>query len=234
MANYKTGFIYYSVETDRYQDMRIKRLKREFKCNGIAIYDYILCEIYRTNGYFLEWNEDMLFDVSDYFNLDETPIQNIINYCADLGLFDKNILDTKKTLTSPSIQRRFVEWSKKAKRVNFHIKDDISLIKEDYSIIKGQTSGIMEKTSGSLKQSKVKENKVKESISIKQREIFEIFYFKNFKNPEKELKRFTLHYKKTGGNDKNGNAVQNFPAAAELWKPEDVGIRTEGKLLSQL
>ena len=51
MAAYtKTGFSFYSVDTDRYQDRKIKRLKKAFGCNGIAVYDYLLCEVYRDKG----------------------------------------------------------------------------------------------------------------------------------------------------------------------------------------
>lgn len=50
MANNKTGLSYYNVDTDRYQDMRIKRLKKDMGCRGVAVYDYILCEIYRVKG----------------------------------------------------------------------------------------------------------------------------------------------------------------------------------------
>lgn len=63
MANIKTGLNYYTVDTDRYQDRRIKRLKKDFKCRGIAVYDYILCEIYRVQGCFLVWDANTAFDV---------------------------------------------------------------------------------------------------------------------------------------------------------------------------
>lgn len=52
MANNKTGLSYYNVDTDRYQDMRIKRLKKDMGCRGVAVYDYILCEIYRVKRVF--------------------------------------------------------------------------------------------------------------------------------------------------------------------------------------
>jgi len=67
LANNKTGFDYYNVDTNRYQDMKIKRLKKSFGCNGVSVYDYILCEIYRVRGCFVEWDENTAFDVADYF-----------------------------------------------------------------------------------------------------------------------------------------------------------------------
>ena len=92
MANTKTGMSYYSVDTDRYQDIRIKRLKKGMGCKGIAVYDYILCETYRVRGCYLEWDENTAFDVADYFGLDENLVKEIVKYCAAVGLFSKELL----------------------------------------------------------------------------------------------------------------------------------------------
>ena len=45
MANIRVGLSYYSVDTDRYLDIRIRRLVKAFGCDGIAVYDYLLCNI---------------------------------------------------------------------------------------------------------------------------------------------------------------------------------------------
>ena len=79
MANLKIGLAYYNVETDRYQDIKIKRLKKDFGCNGIAVYDYLLCEIYRDKGCFIEWDESTVFDVAEYFGLKENLVKEIVN-----------------------------------------------------------------------------------------------------------------------------------------------------------
>jgi hypothetical protein len=92
MANIKTGLNYYTVDTDRYQDRRIKRLKKDFKCRGIAVYDYILCEIYRVQGCFLVWDANTAFDVAEYFGLEENTVQEVVKYCGSVGLFDKELL----------------------------------------------------------------------------------------------------------------------------------------------
>ena len=74
MANHKQGLAYYNVDTDRYSDRRIKRLKKAFGGVGIAVYDYILCEVYRDKGCGLEWDDDTAFDVADYFGLKESLV----------------------------------------------------------------------------------------------------------------------------------------------------------------
>jgi hypothetical protein len=126
----KTGFDYYNTDTNRYQDMRIKRLKKSFGCNGIAVYDYILCEIYRVKGCFLEWDENTAFDVADYFGIKESLVKEIVNYCAAVGLFDKELLGCERILTSQSIQKRYLEMSTRAKRTDCLIPKRVKLPEE--------------------------------------------------------------------------------------------------------
>ena len=37
----KTGLSYYQAETDRFQDIKVKRLKKRYGCEGYAVYQYI-------------------------------------------------------------------------------------------------------------------------------------------------------------------------------------------------
>lgn len=130
MANIKTGLNYYTVDTDRYQDRRIKRLKKDFKCRGIAVYDYILCEIYRVQGCFLVWDANTAFDVAEYFGLEENTVQEVVKYCGSVGLFDKELL-SRGIITSASIQRRYTEMCTHAKRKSVSIPESYRLIQEE-------------------------------------------------------------------------------------------------------
>lgn len=131
MANRKQGFSYYNVDTDRYQDIRIKRLKKDFGCSGISVYDYILCEIYRVRGCFIAWDESTAFDVAEYFGLKETLVNEIVNYCCVVGLFDRELLISERVLTSLSIQTRFIEMNKRAKRNDFKIPEEYAILPEE-------------------------------------------------------------------------------------------------------
>lgn len=130
MANIKTGLNYYTIDTDRYQDRRIKRLKKDFKCRGIAVYDYILCEIYRVQGCFLVWDANTAFDVAEYFGLEENTVQEVVKYCGSVGLFDKELL-SRGIITSASIQRRYTEMCTRAKRKSVSIPESYRLIQEE-------------------------------------------------------------------------------------------------------
>lgn len=117
MSNNKIGFDYYSCDTNRYQDIKIKKLKKTFRCNGLAVLDYVLNEIYRLKGYYIVWDDSTAFDVADYLELKESLVKEIISYCCSVGLFDKELLTNESVLTSAAIQRRFTNWSKACRRV---------------------------------------------------------------------------------------------------------------------
>lgn len=164
MANNKTGFSYYNTDTDRYQDLKIKRLKKDFGCNGIAVYDYILCEIYRVKGYFIAWDSNTAFDVADYFGLKENLVNDIVTYCCAVGLFDKELRTSEKILTSLSIQLRYVEMCTRSKRINVKVVKEYSKLPEETLKLPEESGKLPEespKTPPDCR--KVKKSKVKES-----------------------------------------------------------------------
>lgn len=163
MANIKTSLDYYRVDTDRYQDIRIKRLKKVFRGTGIAVYDYILCEIYRVRGCYIEWDESTVFDVAEYFDLKETQVKEIVNYCCSVGLFDKELLASGSVLTSSAIQRRYIEMCTAAKRKEIIIPEQYRIIPEQSKNIL-ETSAIIQPGCRKVKKSKVKESSNEDSL----------------------------------------------------------------------
>lgn len=162
MANNKIGWEYYAVDTNRYQDIKIKRLKKKFGPEGLSVHDYILCEIYRVKGYYIAWDNSLSFDVADYFDIEESTVIDIVNFCVEVGLFDALMLSKENILTSKAIQRRFVDWSQRAKRKSCIIQDNYNIIPELVKIIPNN-AGNINQDSVVLPQSKVKESKEEKS-----------------------------------------------------------------------
>lgn len=130
MVNTKIGLSYFAVDTDIFQDRKIKQLKRNFGCPGIAILFYLLAEVYRDKGCGLEWDENTALDVADYLGVKETLVDEVVKYCGAVGLFDATLL-TSGIISSEAIQRRYVEMSKRAKRTTIEIPEKWRIIKED-------------------------------------------------------------------------------------------------------
>lgn len=131
MSNNKTGLSYYNADTDRFQDIRIKRLRKDFGCDGFAVYEYILNEIYRVRGCFLVWDESTAFDVAEYWGLKESKVEEIVRYCCAVGLFDKALLSNGSVLTSSSIQSRYVSMCMRAKRKEIKIPEEYAKLPEE-------------------------------------------------------------------------------------------------------
>lgn len=125
----KTGLSYYSSETDRFQDIRLKRLKKQYGCEGYAVFQYVQNEIFRVEGCYIRFTDDQAFDVAEYWGIDEERVLEIINYCTEIELFDRIIWKTKQVLTSESIQQKYAEICRRAKKRTL-IPEDISLISE--------------------------------------------------------------------------------------------------------
>ncbi len=145
MAREKIGLNYYWVETDRYLDPKIKRLKRRFKAAGLGVYDYILSEIYRVRGCYLEWNEEVCFDVAEYFEMEESEVNDIVSLCLSVGLFSQNKFEETGKLTSKSIQKRFTDISKKAKR-HPQIPEELIICQEESNLSREKSAILPEKT----------------------------------------------------------------------------------------
>lgn len=112
----KAGFSYYMAETDRFQDIKVKRLKKRYGCEGYALYQYALNEIYRVEGCWIEFSEDELFDASEYWGIEEGRVKEIIHYCAEIGLFDTELWEKRGVLTARSIQSRYLDMCKRSKK----------------------------------------------------------------------------------------------------------------------
>ena len=123
----KNGFSYYKAETDRFLDIKIKRLKKRYGCDGYAVYQYALNEIYRVEGCYIRWTEDQMFDCSDYWTIDEVRVQEVIDYCAEIGLFDTLIWKNQGILTARSIQNRYLDICKVSKK-KIYIPMEIMLV----------------------------------------------------------------------------------------------------------
>ena len=170
----KNGLTYFPFDVDFFTDKKIKRLRAKYGADGIAVYMYLLCEIYRS-GYYIEYDEDLILDISDELNLSEGSTTQIMNYLLSRSLFDETLAKSVKVLTAASIQRRYQEAKKGSKR-DIVVERDYWLLQknETNSFIKlyplednsENNSDNSEKkifNSEIYSQSKVKESKVKES-----------------------------------------------------------------------
>lgn len=105
-AHKKTGSHYFSMNVDFFSDKKIKRLRAAFGSDGVLTYIYLLCEIYR-NGYYIDYDDDLILDISDEMNIAPNLTRQIMNYLLSRSLFDKTLAESVKVLTAQSVQTRY-------------------------------------------------------------------------------------------------------------------------------
>jgi hypothetical protein len=110
----KPGLEYYPQDTDIHNDRKIRRLRKEYCGNGYMVYDYIKCLIYKENGYWIDLNDELVFDVADFLgcSISVEFVKSVIDFCCIIDLFNKEKCKNQSILTSSGIQKRFL----KAKR----------------------------------------------------------------------------------------------------------------------
>ena len=230
---------YYSIDTDRYFDRRIKKLKNKHRANGLVVYDYILCEIYRDKGCYVDWSEDLRFDISDYFAIDENEIETIVLFCAEIGLFDKLIFDERKKITSKSIQNRFLDFAKKMKRTVLDVPKCIE-IQEETAKIQEEISKLPEFLDERKKEKKGKERKesimeIPEKIEkFRKPTIDEISNYLKEKNITSfTAEKFHAYYESKGWLI-GKSPMKSWKAAVTTWTTNNSGFTNGNKPLNNI
>lgn len=128
----RNGLKYYHAETARFQDIKIKRLKKKYGCEGYAVYSYVENEIYRVEGSYIKFDEDQAFDCAEYWALEEDKVYDIINFCAEIGLFNTQLWKEQSILSSRYIQDSYLQICRRAKKQTA-IPDGLAIAAEEGS-----------------------------------------------------------------------------------------------------
>ena len=139
----KDGVDYFPMDTGFFSDDKVRLLRAEFGAKGMYILNYILCDIYYQNGYFMKWDKNRCFLVSDGAGCGCNPefLQEFITGCLRCSFFDERVFNVFRILTSAGIQRRYLRMLKN--------RDEIVIIKEywllDSSSKKDVPGGVLNK-----------------------------------------------------------------------------------------
>lgn len=199
----KEGIDYFPFDIDFFSDPKIKILKARYGVDGVAVYIYLLCEIYRS-GYYIRFNDDSAYIISDDLKMSSDKVMQVLKFLLERSLFDNILFQSDAVLTSAGIQRRFqLAVKERAKKNPIEIEGFWLLpVEKTEPFIKVNSSlnnsGNNKDNSGknpsnsrevSLKESKVKESKVNKNKEIKER------IFVSEENLNKAILRFMEHRK---------------------------------------
>lgn len=155
--NKKIGLDYFPFDIDFFQDLRIRKLIKYQGGKAVTVYALLLCNIYKQ-GYYMRWDEELPFFVSEQTGFEEAYIREVIKCCLVIGLFSKELYDSEKILTSKGIQERYQKICDLCRRNNeiceYNIisSEDISFSSEEKPVSSAKST-----------QSKVNKSKVNKS-----------------------------------------------------------------------
>lgn len=105
----KQGLDYFSLDVDFFQSAKVKRIIKAQGFQSTSVLICLLSNIYRKNGYYLKWDEDMPFLIADELGVGagERMVTEVLSKALSVDFFDAGIFEEYGALTSEGVQERF-------------------------------------------------------------------------------------------------------------------------------
>ena len=105
----KQGIDYFPLDTGFFSDVKMRKIARACGPNAASVLICLLCNIYRDNGYYILWDEDLPFCIADEVGVSEGCVKEVLLKAVQVGFFDVEKHSAYGILTSSGIQKRFFE-----------------------------------------------------------------------------------------------------------------------------
>ena len=116
----KQGIDYFPLDVGFFSDVKIRKIARACGPNAASILICLLCNIYRDNGYYIGWDEDLPFFIADEVGVSEGCVKEILTKAVQVGFFDKDMYEKHNILTSAGIQKRFFDITRQRKEIEIN------------------------------------------------------------------------------------------------------------------
>lgn len=234
----KKGLDYYPSDTNRRNDFKIMDLLNQYGPLGYTIYDFCLQYIYE-NGYFLDVPLQQVCltlcrDIGAKWVKNKNLVGQVIDYCADIGLFDKDLL-RQNVMTSVGIQRRYdsVTVRNKVDKSKFWLLGkencEAALINAPKTLVSATETKVIatETEVSATNMPQIKVNKIKEkekktdvfiSLLLKEESNYQVTFsqLNNFKNiytlidVENELVKMSKYFELHPDNRKSLDDIKSY------------------------
>ncbi len=166
----KEGMDYFPHDTDARNDLKLRKLRAMFGNDGYATYFILLENIYRQKQYELDiFDDETLLILAEECKVDPDKFEKILSKCLSLNLFDKEMYENEKILTSDAIKLRAepIENNRARKR-EWKNKKDKQEVDGDNDVKKEIIDG--DNAQRKEKESREKKNIEEQSIEKKTKE----------------------------------------------------------------
>ena len=104
----KQGIDYFPMDVGFFTDVKIRKISRACGPQSTSILICLLCNIYKDDGYYILWDEDLPFVIADTVGVSEGAVKEVLQKALQVGFFDTKLYEKYNILTSSGIQKRFL------------------------------------------------------------------------------------------------------------------------------
>lgn len=104
----KQGIDYFPMDVGFFTDVKIRKISRACGTQSTSILICLLCNIYKDEGYYILWDEDLPFVIADTVGVSEGAVKEVLIKALQVGFFDQELYEKYRILTSSGIQKRFL------------------------------------------------------------------------------------------------------------------------------
>ena len=161
----KQGLEYFPLDVT--MDDKVQLIEAKHGIIGFGILIKMYQKIY-LEGYYYKWEEEQQLLFSNRVSVNRNLVIDVINDCLKWGLFNKEMYEKYRILTSKGIQERYVQATYKRTRIEMDTRYLLIDVSDRKNIVLIQVSDVKNSDTYNIDtsestQSKVKESKVKES-----------------------------------------------------------------------
>ncbi|WP_100065135.1 DUF4373 domain-containing protein [Miniphocaeibacter massiliensis] len=179
----KKGLDYFPLDVDILEDIKIKRIIRGCGASSMTVLLYLLGNIYKDEGYYMWWNEDVPFLIADSIGVTEGLVNETLTKALQVDFFNKNLFESYNILTSKGIQERYFLATEKRK--NDYVKKEyllVSLINEEETEVNVAETKVNEEETGvNVAETKVNEEETGVNVAVSTQRIL-----KDIKDKDKD------------------------------------------------
>lgn len=127
------GIKFVPVDLQINDNYKIFKLKEMYSWDGFVFFLNMLAFIYKRS-YFVEWTEENRFLFSKQARCSTEVVDEILEGCIKIGLFDEKIFRETNSITSIGIQTRWLEQVKRRSKVIMYAKNNLLDAKYIFSL----------------------------------------------------------------------------------------------------
>ena len=231
----KSGLDWFRIDVDF--DDKFELVCAEFGSTAFEVIVRLWQKIYKEQGYYLEWNEEVALLFAKKFALGGNAVSEIVKCCIRRGIFDKELFEKYSILTSHGIQKWYFDSTDRRKEVKVieqYLLVSVPLKKENVNktvknvdinaenVSKTQHSTVQNSTVQYIEKKSIKEKTDKPSDTHRfvPPNIEEVAAYCKERNNGVDAERFVDFYASKGWYV-GKNKMRDWRAAVRTWERDD-------------